>query len=487
MNTSTVIDDTTPLTKEIYVISSSTTGGTGTKTDPHKAQNGNIDFLIAVFGDSCSVHLAAGNYVTRGFKAPKSFILQGEGKNNTVLKLMDNVRTANFNYPHIKMISDNDWSILFVVKNITLDGNWKGQSEAETSGNFKIDPIVVKTIRGKVENVRITNFGCNGKAYGSLGLECFPLSLFTFSNGDPFKYDPGFLSLIGKEDQTYLEISECEVLNPNFFFGGYATAIFVNTNFVGAGDRQIAGLRTSRSATVRNNYVSVPGGIAYGAASSEMVVFEGNVAVNTKCGFNFDTFAANRIKIINNQFINCSQGINFTPNYGGNDIIIDNNTFVIGKKFFNTVLGINEDSYAVKASYCQNISANNNYISCPDDPTFKPLDGINGIGNTIIKSNAITIAPPPTVNNTQTVIDLTSTNETLRKQITLKDTQISNLLAQTNINNTQIDQLTKDNNILTKSLVNSSLLLEKEKTSGLLISGKLSTLKINMQNLLNQL
>lgn len=417
MNTSTVIDETVPLNREIYIISASYNGGSGTKTDPYKVLNGNIDLLIANFGDSCKVHFAAGNYTTKGFKVPKNFILLGAGKDLTYLKLIDNVGANNFNYPHIRMLVDNGWSNLFILKDLTLDGNWAGQSVAETHGNFKIEPVVVHTIRGKVENVRVTNFGSNGKIYGEkVGLECFPLCLLTFSNGEPFKYFPAFAGLIQKEDQTYIEISECEVTSPHFVYGGYCTAIFVRTNHINEGDRQPAATRTTRAATVKNNYVCVPDGIAYGGASCEMVVFKGNVAKDSKCGFNFDTFQAYYLEIKNNQFINCNQGINFTPE-GGNGIKIDNNVFIIGNRYFNKFLNDYENSYAVNVAWSLNISANSNYISGPDDVSFVPLKGVGGVGNVVLKSGQTpdnSLALTDLMNKN---IDITNKNAALTKSL----------------------------------------------------------------------
>ena len=442
MKTSTVIDETISLTKEFYITSFPFGGGSGTKTDPYRAVAGNIDSFVSFLGDSCKVHLLAGNYTTKGFKVPKNFILLGAGKDSTFLKLVDNVGKGNFNYPHLRMLVDNGWSNLFIVKDITLDGNWTGQSEAETNGNFKIEPIVVQTIRGKVENVRVTNFGSNAKDYGNVGLECFPLCLLTFSNGEPFKYPSAYAGLISKEDQTYIEISECEAINSFFSHGGYCTAIFTRTNFVGAGDRQSIGVRNTRAATIKNNYVSVPGGIAYGGASSEMVVFEGNVAENCKCGFNFDTYHADRIKIINNQFINCNQGINFAPSGGGKDVIIDRNIFTVGKQFFNTVLGTYEEFYAIKARYCSNTTANNNYVLGPSDANFKFLDGVSGSNNTVIKTGAGSGG----IDNSVAMTDLMNQNIDLKNQI-------SNFTAQTTQLNQEKTALTNSLNTLNIELV----------------------------------
>lgn len=390
MNTTTVISEDIQLAKELYIALGSTAGGSGSKSDPLRAVNGRIDPLVPSFGPSCKVHLASGEYLTNGFMVPRDFILLGPGKYSAILKLEDNC-TSNFGFPAVKMLADNGWSNLFICKDLTLDCNWNGQPVATAGNNYKLDAIVVQCIRGKVESVRVMNFGANGKAYGTLGLECFPLSLWTVSNGDPFQYDPIYNGKKGTEDQTYLEISECEVIQPHFVYGGYCSAIFVKTSYPQAGDRQPMGVRTSRAATVKNNYVNVPGGIAYGSAQSEMVVFEGNIARDSKCGFNLDTGAADRISILGNQFLNCSQGISFVPENGGNKITIDDNLFLMGQKFFNPILQQYENWYAVNASRLTGSSANRNTVIGPDDPLLYFLgSGITGFGNVRIPIGGVT-------------------------------------------------------------------------------------------------
>jgi hypothetical protein len=351
---------------------------------------------------------------------------------------------------------------LFIAKDLTVDCNWNGQKGLK--GNFKVDGIVVQTVRGKVDNVRVMNFGSDGGSYSDLGLECFPLSLWTFSNGSPFEYNSIYNSLIDKEATTFLEISECEVVMPFFVSGGYCSAIFIKTNYPNAGDRQPVGKRTSISAIVRNCYANVPGGLGFGGAGSEMVIYEGNIAENCKAGFNFDTFKADRITIQGNQFINCNQGINFTPNEGGNNIQINKNIFVVGDPFFNPILKAYEEFYAIRCLYLTNSSANDNIIIGKSSGGFKFLDGIAGSNNTTTiigaattNSNADIVALNSELNDTKNLLadsvaqnaslqnnitDLNNQNTTLNNRITDITTQLQNQVIQTNQTTVRFNNLT---------------------------------------------
>ena len=372
------------LNQEIYAIGADSDGGDGTREHPYRIKDGNLDNFLSILTDSCKLRLGPGVFYTKGFRAPKKFILIGSGKTKTKIKLVDNVQ--NYNFPHVRVISDNSWSEVFGIKDLTIDCNWNGQSVATTNGNFKIEAVVVQTIVGKAENIKVINFGCNGLDYGNAGFEAFPLSLHTFSNGEPFEYFAGYEGLIKQEDLTSIEISECEVSSPHFLNGGYCTAIFAYTNFINAGDRQPQGKRTTRSALVRNNIVNVPGGIAYGSASSETIDFLGNIAYNSKCGFNFDTDIANRINIIGNQFISCNQGINFVP-VRGDKIVFGHNFFSIKEPFYNPVLRSFEESYGVRSANLLESSANYNYMICKEENKTTFINGVNGDGNVWIKQN----------------------------------------------------------------------------------------------------
>ena len=366
MTNSTIITDSQPeLTITKYVTVGSVAGGNGSVMTPYVAVDGDLDPVFALIASGTTLHILAGNYTTKGWAVPASVAIIGSGMDQTIITLKSNAITAPF-YPAIRMFSPapNQWSTLFIAKDLTLDCNWSGQTTGLTLGNFKIEAIQVQCFRAKVENVRVRNFGADGTAYGLTGLECFPIALHTFSNGLPNMYDPIYTALIGNEPTTFLEIVGCEVTDPHFVHGGYCTAIFVNTNQPGAGDRQVQGLRTTNAALVRGCYVSVPGGIAYGCAESEQVQFEGNVAVDSKCGFNHDTGKAIHVRIAGNQFWNLSQGINFTPGAGSSDVEVTHNVFQIAGPFYNSVLGAMESSYVLNTGSFT-VNEHNNIVQAP--------------------------------------------------------------------------------------------------------------------------
>lgn len=326
--------------ERILYVAPGTGGGTGTKAQPYRTND--IDQVTNNYGKSLKIFLSPGSYTTTGKKVPKRFALIGESPETTVIKLIDNVGAKNWAYPHIKMFCDDSWSEMFYMYGVKLDGNFPGQSEGASHGNFKIEPLTVKAVRAKVENVDVINFGCSSKTYGENTLECFPLYLETFSNGAPYNYDAAYKNLVNNEPLTFLEVVDCNVSQPYFYDGGYCTAIFVKSSNPNSGDRQPFGLRQTLAASVRNNIVNVPGGIAYGCAISEMVEFVGNIANNSKCGFNADTGQVNNVSIIGNQFLLCNQGVNYTPYNGSVGLIVDRNTFMMSEPFYNAILGKNE-------------------------------------------------------------------------------------------------------------------------------------------------
>jgi hypothetical protein len=349
--------DSIALDTEIWVSPgvANTVTGTGTKINPYRPANGRIESIISLLGASVRLNLAAGLYYTNGFRVPKKIIISGAGIGKTEIKLLDNANGA-LNFPHIRMIMANaadGWSDLFGLQNCTINGNIQNQPEFKINGNYKIEPVVVYSVVAKASNVEVINFGSNGTNYilpdGNVigaGLEAFPLCLTTFANGDPFNYYDWAKRFIDIEAQTYVEISDCRVTDAHYIGGGYCTGVMPITNQKGMGDRQDVGVRNTLAGLVRNNFVSVGYGIAYGTAGSEMVRFEGNISKDTKCGFNCDTEHVTRIEIVGNQFINCSQGISFQPGYGtGNKI--EKNIFIMGKPAFNQLLKKNEPYYAI--------------------------------------------------------------------------------------------------------------------------------------------
>ena len=380
--------DNIQLTKEIFIAIDIVSNGDGTKDKPFKAPGGHLDGFVSQFGNSIKVNLFPGHYVTRGFRVPENFILEGLGahKEDTVIRLIGNVGDTNFNYPHIRMFAEKTWSNLFVIKNLTLDGNWQNQVMAGINGNYKIDLVVVRCTQGKAENIKIINFGANGKNYGMEGLEAFPLCFNTFSNGPPYKYHPQYLPVNQREPQTYVEVSDCEVSNGNFLNGGYCTAIFVRTNQPDGGDRQVVGVRESPAAVIKNNVVSCGDGIAYGCGVAEMVKFENNKSISSKCGLNIDTGVINRIQITRNQFLDCNQGINIVPVIGSKNVIIKNNVITLTAPYFNKILKRYEPFYGINIKNVTETSIKNNYILGlnPQYKKNKAIVGFNEPGNVLV-------------------------------------------------------------------------------------------------------
>lgn len=346
-----MIDETTlRFDREIWIAADATFDGDGSKSRPYRAPNGLLDPLVSRFGRSAAITLMAGQYSTSGFRVPWRHMLSGLGKDSTFIKVINNAR-SNFGWPHVKMFADDNWANLSIIKDLTLDGNVQGQDEFHTNGNFKVDLIVIKATKAKVENVRIRNFGANGKSYEQ-GLECFPLSLSTYASGPPLQYFPMFNQLrTDASDWTYLEIKDCEVEGGYFLHGGYCTSIFVQTAFgPAAGDRQPFGLRTTPAALVHGNIVrGIRGGIAYGAASSEMVTFRDNLAVDCKAAFNFDTGEVQKVRLFRNQFLNMNQGIRIRPNPNSRDVAIDRNVITLTEPYLNPVTKQNEPWYWLDA------------------------------------------------------------------------------------------------------------------------------------------
>lgn len=377
-----ILDRDVKTEKTIYLASDSQSGGDGTKDNPLKTNN--FSSVVNSFGENVKFVLKPGAYSCAGNKLPKRCAIIAEIPKSVLIRLPNNATLA-LNYPHIRMLVDNGWSEMFYADGIIFDGNFQGQDAAPTHGNFKIEPIVVKAIRAKIENCSVINFGSSAKQYKDVGLECFPLFLETFSNGVPYQYDAAYTNLINNEPQTLVEIENCEVKFPYFYDGGYCTAIFIKSSNPQTGDRQPFGIRQTLSAIVKNNYVSVPGGIAYGCAISEMINFKGNVAYKSKCGFNADTGIINNIIIEGNQFIFVNQGINFTPSLGGKNLDILRNTFLMTEPFYNPVLSKNEEFYWLNTSVITNVKENTVITARPivQQPQLKVVSDLD-LSNIIV-------------------------------------------------------------------------------------------------------
>ena len=319
--------------------------GNGTQADPFNCLGKRIEDIIAPLGKSVRVNLASGRYSTHGFRVPNRFMLSGSGPETEIVFASASAK-QNFNYPQVRMFADSGWSNLFVIQDVTLDGNIQVQPEFPTYGRFKIEPVSALVTKGLLLRITIKNWGCNGADFGLAGFEAFPLSLETYSSGPPWNYDSIYRGLVNlKSDFTFLEISDCIVERGHFLNGGYCTGVFVKTNQPGQGDRQPYGVRETLAALVARNVVKDCAGIGLGCAFSENVLFEDNRVENSKCGVNVDTGRCRNLSFIRNQFLGVSQGFNIVPAPDSGRIEVSRNVIALAESFFNPILKIVEPQY----------------------------------------------------------------------------------------------------------------------------------------------
>ena len=367
--------------REIWAVADDPSTGTtdGSKDRPSRL-GGNLSTFLAGLGPSVRLHLGPGEYRTNGNVLPKTFILDAP-EGGVTIKLWDNATTAH-GFPHVRMFEDNQWSNFVCISGITFDGNWEGQGAALFNGNFKIEPLCFQSVQAKIQNCTVRNYGCNASDYGPENkLECFPLTLKTFANGDREFLDPRYANII--EPTTRLEILDNLVEQPHFVSGGYSSGINLQTNLgMDAGDRQPIGTRTTEAALVRGNRVYVPGGICYGCAFTESAVFEDNDGIG-KCGWNLDTFEGRNITVRNNHFLGVNQGINVAPSGNGRNIRVEGNVILLDGPFWNAVLGKSEDSWGIRGRFLSSSAAHRNLIFHPAVWPGIAIDGMTGAGNVV--------------------------------------------------------------------------------------------------------
>lgn len=361
-----MIDDTTFSFPVLHAAADATFDGDGSASRPLRCLGGDLDVIAGRLGAACRLVLKPGGYVTNGLPAER-LILDGQSR-DTVLALKPNAvnpsREPSVARSHLRVIYHKTWAHVLIVKNITLDGNFHKQDFIRNADNFKIEPLAANVTIGKAENVRVINFGAAGKLYAH-GLEAFPLSLQTYCSGAPFQYFPAHRALIGKEAVSCIEIRNCAVTGGHFMYGGYCTAIFVRTSFgADAGDRQPFGIRRGVAALIAENVVSVPGGIAYGLASSEQVTFVNNMAVRSKAAVNIDTGEIVGVRFRQNQFLECNQGIRIIPHPNSREVEISRNVLTLTEPYFNSVLGRAEPFYDfwIAEKHITGLKREDNYV-----------------------------------------------------------------------------------------------------------------------------
>lgn len=374
-----------PYAKRVWATADpAATGDGSSKAKPLPLTGGDIDALIKSLGPSFRITLAPGNYSTSGVTLPRHASIVGAGIGSTTIRMRDGAANGPPcpGFPHCRVFSDSDWCFNLHISDLTIDCNWPQQTTAKANGNYKLDAIVVRTVRGIVERVEVINFGSNGKDYGSDGLECFPLFITTYASGAPFKYHAAHsVKASDPADVSYIEIRNCEVHKPHFINGGYCTAIMVQTSLPEAGDRQPFGLRETLAASVIGNYVHAPGGIAYGAAQSERVLWQDNVCFGAVAAFNFDTGQAANLQIIRNHFLGVNQGINVTAAANSKNVSIQRNSVLLKEPYFNPLLGKLTPFFWVKLANLPN-EATGNFFGVLSK-TATPEDSTRGDRNTV--------------------------------------------------------------------------------------------------------
>jgi hypothetical protein len=334
-------------------------------TDPAAAFDNIIGWYVAGYDqannyslipstETIALHFYPGEYFTDGIHPYHEYVsilgeTMGTG-NRPVFRLKSNAtynEASGFKY----VIKPERYMRDISIRNIEIDCNWQGQTSYnheeynynQSDGGYKLGGVSVQCINGRIDFIKIYNFGSNGQLpFTGSGQEVFPLVVGT-----------------GSYDQTVpILISYCTVGNGHFIEGGYTTAISVVTrdplipNYSCAGmlypgSQRPPGCRTATAAIIANNYVhNIASGMAFGVTDSERVLIEDNTAYKVNTGFNCDTVhVSNSLfnTIRNNTFNECNAGINVGgPNSSDAhfaDWTITGNTFLLIGHWDNPVAG----------------------------------------------------------------------------------------------------------------------------------------------------
>lgn len=316
--------------------------GIGTIADPF---NGNeFDWAISEikrlkgYDTPVAIKIGEGTFSTIGFAPAKNWVIRGSGMRKTTLKLQD-VGLKSFHHPDVHIIStawyggfDPAWAETITVSDMTLDCDWSNQGGRQTQ-YVKYAGVHASCTRGLIERIRVINWGSNG--VGKFHSEVFPISLQTYS-----------------DEGTYAVIQDCIVEKQFQYEGGYSTAINIVTTRPEGGDRIPWNTRKSRAGVVRRNRAYGIYGHGFGCGHAENVLFEDNVAVDCKSGFNCDTGLNRNIVIRKNSFVHCVQGIHSGNMWNGGftNFVIMENDFHVTEKWFNAWLEpqMYEYSYGVR-------------------------------------------------------------------------------------------------------------------------------------------
>jgi hypothetical protein len=346
--------------------------------------NGLIDspvssFVSAGWSSGLIIHFGSGTFYTKAginaapYNGFPEFQVIGAGASSTFLVLADDTSRPNNN---TYVIGTQNWCNKFWVTDLTINCDASAQTIFANSV-CKIGGIYGMTSNGKVEHVRVTNFGAKG-----LSSEVFPLRLDT-----------------DNATNSYVEIRYCEV--DNLLGNGYCTAIdaagfgFV-TPYVGHEDTQ-----PEIAALIEFNHVhDVPNGIGLGCNNIHNVILADNIVDNASMGFNCDTYWTKGVTIMDNEFNFVGEGVSLggypeAADDAFTNFLIQNNAFLLTEPLSG------HESYAVRLAGGHGvITVSGNSVSY-DDLFSVDTYGIRALGTEGInfEEDNITSQWSPKTNN----------------------------------------------------------------------------------------
>lgn len=266
-----------------------------------------------------SIHFLPGEYLVEPLNTttttPSDWRIRivGLGKHpqDTVLKLQPN-------YPKGASHVGGDWVDVidlgrnseylqrFEMENITIDGNWTGQTNYNHAGylrGYKNSPVYVNARTGRIRKVIVRNYGAHGIAPQrttdmGAGIEVFPIHIVTEDEGQQPE---------GGDPRPWV-VEDCEVSGFHGPYNGYTTALFgVARLNVPKTPRWSWDDRTSRLLWFRRNQVrGVPGdggvialgGASHGTNITGKITWSDNVVLNSTV-FNTDTGTLRQLDFTN--------------------------------------------------------------------------------------------------------------------------------------------------------------------------------------------
>ncbi len=283
------------------------------------------------------MHFLPGEYLIHPIDTatvyPSNFriTIRGEGNRpeDTVLKLAPNFPQGasdggGSSVSLIDLARNNEYLQRFVMENITIDGNWAGQTNYNHPGylrGYKSSPVTVSARTGRIRRVIVRNYGSHGMmphraSDAGAGVEAFPLHVQTWEEGqEPEDGDP-----------CPWIIEDCEVSDFHGLYNGYATALSAVTKlnrtnapswaFQDNSRRLIWWRRNQVRGTPQKAGVIGQGAAGIGTNYSGRITWSDNVVLNGS-GFITDTGVVWDINLTNCLFLDMiSLGYLGTPQVG---------------------------------------------------------------------------------------------------------------------------------------------------------------------------